>query len=250
MVATIALERLSGKLFTRGGLLIFLTILFANLSFNVLNDIVDYDSDRIIKPWKPLPSGIIFPNTALKVSIILGLAALFTLLLLGSPIYLLLGIAGIIAGFIYNVLHDRGVIGNIALGISYFVCAYMASYPKFLGFAIGFALLVVGYNIAVQLQDLEGDMRAGWVTLPMQVDTAVAASLSSGIAMMGGEVIIDSIVPGKWCFFAAAMLVVAAVVIDRDRWYEVLLRKGARLLIILGFTVAALSGHWGIPAIG
>ncbi len=240
MVATIALEAESNKLFTREGILIFLTILFANLAFNVLNDVVDFDSDRIIKPWKPLPSGIIFPDTALKVSITCGFIALLTLIMLQSAVYLLLGILGIFAGIIYNVLHDRGIIGNISLGVSYFVCAYMASYPKFLWFAAGFACLVTGYNIAVQLQDLEGDMAAGWNTLPVQFGLPEAAALSSGLAIFGGEIILDTTLPGRILFCVAAALVVISVIIDEDQWYEILLRKGARLCIILGFVAMLL----------
>jgi 4-hydroxybenzoate polyprenyltransferase len=87
-----------------------LTLAVAMLGFQfaigALNDVVDADVDRLVKPAKPIPAGIIAPSAAIIVAVIgasVGLAISFGL----DTRVGILGAAGLATGLAYDLIPRR-----------------------------------------------------------------------------------------------------------------------------------------------
>jgi len=161
-------------------------IVAACLSTGIMihNDVPDLESDKINRPYKPLPRGIIKVRTAyytgfflMFLSIVLALfinfkdngslnwnCAIFTAIL-------------VVLGIYYNYKGKKhGIFGHMAVafgvgGIPYW--GNLASFPEFsllmlpLGVAIFFQ--ETGREIMVCVGDYIGDLKAGWKTTPVNL---------------------------------------------------------------------------------
>jgi len=237
-LASYALMRYYGNWGGMKGWLILLAIGFGNTSFNVLNEIADVKQDCINKPWKPLPSGQVSIDGAFMLSVwcfIISAACIAFLGILYDMMYVVLGILGYLFGGIYN-LTQRGIGGNIALALTYGIAAYISSYPHGLLFATAFGITTMAFNIAVQIQDHEADRMAGVITIPYQVGVEKARMISYCLAVCAIPFYAVLNLPlTKLAFTLICGAVMAAVLIDSDRSYELLVRVLARALMIAGF---------------
>jgi len=223
------------------GWFILLAIAFGNTAFNIFNEVTDKEADKILKPWKPIPSGKVNPRFARLVGYIsLAISYIFICLLsfYYNLLYLYLGVAGYITGMIYNHLQMRDLGGNIALGLTYGIAAYIATYPEGRLFVFGWMLLVIGFNIAVQLQDVEGDRKAGIYTIPQQIGINPSRILSAMLVIFSLPFFyleLSSCPLQFMCFMFVAYCVVLGVLINKERDYERIVRFWGRLFMILGF---------------
>jgi len=138
----------------------------------VINDYFDVDIDRINRPERPIPAGLISSNTAIVYYVILNLIAL-ALLLFTNSIALLIALISIVVIFFYShSLKNRGLIGN-------FVVGFMTGLAFIFGGVIGenvlpmlfpflFALLVnFAREILKDVEDIEGDRIKNLKTFPI-----------------------------------------------------------------------------------
>lgn len=131
---------------------------------NVINDYVDYNSDRVNKPNRPIPSGKITKRRALIFSI-----ALF---IIGIKLTLTLNIGTMLIAIINSILliaysywlQDRILLGNIAVGwlvgsTFLFGGAALGNFvlPGLLMLLAG--LVTVTREIVKDLEDIEGDRK-------------------------------------------------------------------------------------------
>jgi 4-hydroxybenzoate polyprenyltransferase len=150
----------------------------------VHNDYYDLESDRVNRPHKVLPSGRISAKAARDVGfslMVLGVLAAFAGHPRGTVVESLNWLAGLIAltvlldGLLYNSIGKRHGIGGhieVAYGVALIpVFGAAVAGDAWLVLPLGFGLFVmeVGREIMVACGDLEGDRKAGWITLPVKV---------------------------------------------------------------------------------
>lgn len=241
-LASAAILKWSSNLVFPKAILILCAIGFGNAALNVLNELVDLETDRINKPWKPLPSGEVSVRSAwisIVVFAIISLASLL-LLLFEDPSYTFLGLLGLSTALSYN-LGRKDLLGNVFLGTAYASAALMSAYPRRLQmtFAAPFALFTVAFNIVVQWQDLKADKASGLVTVPIQLGERclyLSAFLVLSSLLGFAALYVRTGAPFLWLFVLADVLVISGIYFHENSVaIEWLLRRGARLALILGF---------------
>jgi len=142
--------------------LITFVITAGSLLFNTLNEYHDRHVDRINKPWKPIPSGMVSEEeaSAIFVSAAGVLIPSSTVLIIkyGWVYAVLIGVA-FLSACVYNLVR-RDLIGNAFMAMCYGCTALMSLYPKYPLFALDFALFTFCFNLFVQYQDLEAEKTA------------------------------------------------------------------------------------------
>jgi geranylgeranylglycerol-phosphate geranylgeranyltransferase len=162
-----------------GGLIITNTInlplILGGLSFlalymagTTLNDIFDFEEDKINMPYRPLQKEIISINEAYIFSIILYLIGILISYSLGSLI-LLIATIFIVLSFLYSVepakFVKRGILGNIVLGIVSIFLPAMAGIITIAGkiqtleiiLLLTLTIFFIGISLFKDFKDMEGD---------------------------------------------------------------------------------------------
>ena len=157
----------------------------------VHNDYTDLESDRVNRPKKPLPAGIIAPEVAKYTGIILmGLAVIFsfcTTIFIGTKAALLpfglnlpcglLTLIVVLEGIIYNQSGKyTGIWGHVLVAFGVGVIPYwgeIAVKPldlySMLPLAVAIGVMEVGREIMVCAGDIKGDIKAGYKTTPVRL---------------------------------------------------------------------------------
>ncbi len=153
---------------------------------NSLNDVLDLEIDRINRPERPLPSGLVSVMTARLVwglGTVAGVALAASLSL--THLALALGAVGLLV--VYSVSLKRVLLlGNvvvafvIGLALVYGGWAVGPPDPAFVG--AGFAFLTtLAREMIKDIEDVAGDRAAGARTLPLVYGTQVAARATVGV---------------------------------------------------------------------
>jgi geranylgeranylglycerol-phosphate geranylgeranyltransferase len=148
------------------------------------NDVPDLESDRINRPYKPLPSGLIQVRTAFTIG--------FTLMFLSIVLSLFINIGKdgtlnwncallttllVIIGLYYNYRGKyHGIFGHMAVAFAVGAIPLwggIAAFPDqpflMLPLAVAIFTLEVGREIMVCAGDYLGDLKAGWKTTPVKL---------------------------------------------------------------------------------
>lgn len=91
-------------------------MLLLQASIGALNDLLDLDDDRLVKPLKPLVGGVVGPGHARAV-VAVGLAGGLGLALVSGPLTLVLAAAGVSAGYLYDLRLKRTPWGPLAFAL-------------------------------------------------------------------------------------------------------------------------------------
>lgn len=151
---------------------------------NAFNDVIDLEVDRINKPARPLPAGLLSLRTARLEALLLSLTG-WGLAWLLSPGHVLIATAVIAGLFFYSIYLKNSVLwGNISIG---FIAAAAFPYGALAAGAwgrswipAGFALLFhVGREIIKDIEDVEGDRARSVRTLPLRQGSLKAALIAS-----------------------------------------------------------------------
>jgi 4-hydroxybenzoate polyprenyltransferase len=162
-----------------------LLMLPAQFAIGAANDLLDLSADRGAKPHKPLVRGAVSRRWAVLLvagGVVLSLAAAGTF----GPAVLLATCVGLGAGLAYDAGLKRGAMSWLPWWIAFTalpLCAYTAvgRFSRELWWSVPLAaLLAVGLNCANALPDIEGDRRAGVVSLPVLLGPARARALAVG----------------------------------------------------------------------
>lgn len=144
---------------------------FAVAAGNVINDIFDLKIDKINRPERVLPSGELSVNEALILYIILCLAAIVTGMFINITAITIVLISVIIIFFYSQRLKKIPLIGNIVVssftGIAFIYGA--VAVDNWVGGVIPavFAFFInLIREIVKDIEDLEGDSKAGVYTFP------------------------------------------------------------------------------------
>ena len=173
-----------------------ITVAFITAGANIINDYYDIDIDRINKPERLLASGKITPRAALIDFIIVYLCGWLIALLIHWSMFLVAFIVGILLYF-YSYRLKRTVLwGNATVSFASamaFVYGGMAVNRLSQSlFPAGFAFLFhFGREVIKDMEDMEGDKKAGCVTFAIKY--GLKSSLYLAICIFGLLVIVTLI---------------------------------------------------------
>jgi geranylgeranylglycerol-phosphate geranylgeranyltransferase len=158
------------------GLNIFLAAFaasFALASGNILNDIYDSEIDKINKPLRPLPSGKITRYDAYGLYIIFVFISIVISFFL-NEISVAIVLCSILLLFIYSKnLKQIPLLGNITVafltGLVFVFGGFEVGNPSAAVVPAAFAFLInLVREIVKDMEDVEGDNKAGVITFPIK----------------------------------------------------------------------------------
>ena len=154
-------------------LLAFVAVFLVTAGGNVINDCFDVDIDRVNKPRRALPSGLITRRSALVYALTLSLFGVAASLFI-NPVCFGLAALNAVLLVLYSWKLKRSVlIGNLLIGYlvgSIFLFGGAAVYSFFIPgvLFVSAMLAITSREIVKDVEDLTGDRRAGASTLPIR----------------------------------------------------------------------------------
>lgn len=148
-----------------------LTAVFMTSGANIVNDIFDIAIDRINKPRRPLPSGLVSIRQAWAYFYAAYALALLAALFSGWPMFLIASLIALLL-YLYSTSLKRTILwGNLTVSFSTamaFIYGAMAVGAWKAGIipAVFSLLFHFGREIVKDMQDVEGDLADGAVTFP------------------------------------------------------------------------------------
>ena len=225
-----------GTLNNTGTLLLVMAVVmcFAGAA-NALNDVVDYEIDKINRPMRPLPSGFVKKRTALFISILLFSMGTLACLELSEAAKVI----GIVIAMPFMVLYSKylkgmPLIGNMIvafiLGLSFLFCgaAFNNMSPMWIPMILAFGLTLVR-ELVKDIADMEGDQSAGLKTFPIIAGIEKSIQLSIFLSACIG---VGAFIPYLYGTYGI--------------WYGILLILGVE--IPLGVVVVSLLNNPGISS--
>jgi len=225
-----------GTLNDTGTLLLVMAVVmcFAGAA-NALNDVVDYEIDKINRPMRPLPSGFVKKRTALFISILLFSMGTLACLELSEAAKVI----GIVIALPFMVLYSKylkgmPLIGNMIvafiLGLSFLFCgaAFNNMSPMWIPMILAFGLTLVR-ELVKDIADMEGDQSVGLKTFPITAGIEKSIQLSIFLSACIG---MGAFIPYLYGTYGI--------------WYGILLILGVE--IPLGVVVVSLLNNPGISS--
>ncbi len=187
-----------------------------------INDYYDREIDAINEPYRPIPSGAI-PLGQVKLQIwVLLLAGLGVSYGLDrwaghtTPVVFLLALGGSFVSYIYSApplkLKQNGWLGNYALGASYIALPWWAGQALFGHLTWTTAILTLAYSLAGlgiavvnDFKSVEGDLKMGIRSLPVQLGRERAARVACLFMLLPQLVVIGLLVQWQLPLSAAAV---------------------------------------------
>lgn len=182
----------------------YLPILFAGFSAalvgsagNVINDILDIEIDRINRPERMLPSGLLNPRGTFYYYLVLNSAALLLSAFINITSLLIVIVSILIVFFYSYTLKKIPLIGNITVafmtGLAFIFGGTAAGnikggiIPALFAFLINFIR-----ELIKDIEDLEGDMKNQVFSFPAKYGTKAAVQI---IYSLTGSLIVFTLIP-------------------------------------------------------
>jgi geranylgeranylglycerol-phosphate geranylgeranyltransferase len=190
---------------------------------NAINDYYDQDIDRINRPHRPLPSGLITPAQARRFAAACFILGTALSALINPACFLVAAAASVLLVLYSRVLKRTLLLGNLTV-------AFM------LGLALVYGGLAVGrirnaaavgvfsflYNLAREIlkdvDDMTGDRAAGAVTFPIRYGVKASLGLTTAVLVL---LIAATIVPYLLGYFSIVYLVVVVLGVDAYAAYAI-----------------------------
>lgn len=178
---------------------------------NSINDYSDRETDRISHPNRPIPSGRIEPQTALRIGIVsLTVSAVFSLMMpnLTATCIVLAACAFIVIYELY--LKKRGFLGNITIGVLTGMVlllggAVVYDVQKCYVVAVMIFLISMGKEIASDIEDMTGDIDRN--TLPKRLGVRNARYVATAFLIAAVLLSILPILYGSVDIMYASMII-------------------------------------------
>jgi len=145
----------------------FFTSFFLTASSMVLNDYADREIDKINEPRRPIPSGRMRPDVALRYGVFLGALGISCSLATG-PLTFAIALLTFSIALLYNFkLKKSGILGNasvaysVAIPIVYGSVLSFSLSEKVLIYSAMIFLSIMGREVVKGISDVEGDAAKG-----------------------------------------------------------------------------------------
>jgi 4-hydroxybenzoate polyprenyltransferase len=207
--------------------LLLLALMILQAAMFVLNDIFDAHNDSITAPFMPIPSGLVSRRAATGMAFALGVTMVALILVVApTPTSLVLVLAMVPAALATFKLYSatKGYWFSPLLEISTFTSAAVLAWllaggaqpDRFVVLFVIAAIHGIEANVRSQMRDVEGDPRAGNITLVARLGLSrsvwlLASIRTIEIVFVGVLWLIFGSAGGViWLMLAMAMLVIAA----------------------------------------
>ncbi len=156
---------------------------------NVINDLYDVEIDRLNRPMRPLPSGIVTPNQARILWVVLAISGLAVALLV-SALHLAIAVSSVVLLVAYSArLKSVSLIGNVVVSV------VVATSLVYGALSIGGAALAIpaaifalvttmSRELVKDIEDLHGDRARGVGSFAVRAGTARSAHLASALLLV------------------------------------------------------------------
>jgi len=254
---------------TLGNLSVFVVVLLAFLSMSfiasggfAINDYYDRESDAVIKPKRPIPSGAVSYKTAVIFSGLLfgfGLVLSFLINWLSFAIiaidsvlllvysYLIKRKSGFAANLLMGILTGTAFVYGEATVTGTISLISVSLYPIALG--------TIGGNVLRDIFSLEGDAKVGYPTLPQKIGSISAAKVGGVFFLLTGLLAPLPYLIGEFTIYylpfillwsalliySAVCLFTSATSVPKIRKYERIVTM-SMMLLILALIVEAIVG--------
>ncbi len=211
-------------------LLAIICTTFITAAGNALNDMCDIEIDRINKPDRPLPSGIVTPNGARGFMIVVFILGNLAGLILGFwSFFISLFIAtSLLFWYAYRLRHTA-LVGNVVVA---FLSAltFLFAAQAFGDIKLGYVPFVFTFIISVireiikDLEDIEGDEAHNSKTLPVMIGetpTRIIAGVITALFLPTIPIPYVAGMYGKWFFFIGGIGVVIPMLIIMIQLFQV-----------------------------
>jgi geranylgeranylglycerol-phosphate geranylgeranyltransferase len=209
--------------------LIFFSMAAITSAGFAINDYFDKESDAVIKPKRPIPSGALTLKQVVAVSAVLFavglvLAALinwlsFAILLVDSAVLLVYSaMVKRKSGFVANVL--VGILTGTAFLFGEATISNTISLTSFSLYPIAFG--TIGGNVLRDILSLEGDSKVGYPTLPQKIGNPKSARVAAVFFVACGLLAPLPFVVGKFTAYYLPLILL---------WSVLLLYSSVRLII-------------------
>jgi len=167
--------------------LAFVAVFLVTAGGNVINDYFDVDIDRVNKPRRALPSGLIKRRSALVYALTLLLFGAAASLLINPICFGLAALNAVLLVLYSWKLKGSVLVGNLLIGYltgSIFLFGGAAVYSFFIPgvLFVSAMLAITSREVVKDIEDLTGDQRAGASTLPIRY--GVPRSLATAALFM------------------------------------------------------------------
>ncbi len=168
--------------------LIFFSMAFITSAGFAINDYFDRESDAVIKPKRPIPSGALSLKQVVAISGLLFAVGLIMAAYINWLSFAIIAVDSILL-LIYSTLVKRksGFVANVMIGIltgtAFMYGQATISLPATVGlisislYPIAFG--TIGGNVLRDILSSEGDSKVGYPTLPQRIGTAKSAKLAA-----------------------------------------------------------------------
>jgi geranylgeranylglycerol-phosphate geranylgeranyltransferase len=234
-------------------LLIFFSMAFITSAGFAINDYYDRESDAVIKPKRPIPSGALSLQQVIVVSSVLFAIGLVLALLINLLSFAILLVDSVLL-VIYSAFVKRksGFAANILVGLlvgTAFLYGEATVYQTVSLIALSLYPIsfgTIGGNILRDILSSEGDSKVGYPTLPQQIGnkgaiavaafffalTAVLAPLPFFLGFFSKYYAALILAWGVILLFSSVRLVFSAPTVENVRRYERLITMSMMLLIV------------------
>jgi geranylgeranylglycerol-phosphate geranylgeranyltransferase len=176
-------------------LLIFFSMAFITSAGFAVNDYFDRESDAVIKPKRPIPSGALSLKQVVVVSGILFALGLVMAALINWLSFTIIAIDSLLLlVYSYMVKRKSGFVANILVGILTGT-AFMYGQATITNPAIvnlvslslyPIAFGTIGGNVLRDILSVEGDSKVGYPTLPQKIGSISAAKVGAIFFLLTG----------------------------------------------------------------
>ena len=218
-------------------LLIFFSMAFITSAGFAVNDYFDRESDAVIKPKRPLPSGALSLRQVITVSSVLFAAGLVMALLINWLSFAIIVVDSVLL-LVYSVLVKRksGFLANVLIGIltgtAFLYGQATVSAPPTISlislslYPIAFG--TIGGNVLRDVLSLDGDSKVGYPTLPQKIGADSSDKIAALFFVLTG---VFAPLPYWLSYFSVYYLSLILI-------WSVILIVCSVLLIVKGSTIA------------
>ena len=179
------------------GYMVMAIALVGYFSGMMKNDYFHRETDALVSPQKPIPSGRLSPRKVLISASTIYIVCLLSGFLLNYKVGLMV-IALIVISHLYNAMFkEKGILGSITLPLGIGLMSVFGSLavsgrvPEMVWYCFaGIFLYDFGAHIATTFKDIDQDRETGIVTTPIQIGIKPALALST-LATMGAFVVMS-----------------------------------------------------------
>lgn len=176
-------------------LLIFFSMAFITSAGFAINDYFDRESDAVIKPKRPIPSGALSLKQVVAVSSILFVLGLVMAALINWLSFAIIAVDSLLLlVYSYMVKRKSGFVANILVGIltgtAFMYGQATITNPSIVNlvslslYPIAFG--TIGGNVLRDILSVEGDSKVGYPTLPQKIGNISAAKVGALFFLLTG----------------------------------------------------------------